>query len=113
MGTFDCGAQDLGLGVKTEGRPPLLLLVGIVFPRLLFPPTDSPKTEVANVVAVGGGEKDRGRSRFDDSCADEETAGDIHQEGRSVGTPKFPSCSESTTFNESDRPWNSPEFTEG
>ena len=66
MGTFNCGAQDLGLGLKAGVRPPLLLLVELVFPQLLLLLTDSPKTEVANVVVVGGGKKDRGRSLFDD-----------------------------------------------
>jgi len=57
-GTFNCGAQNLGLGLKAGGRLYpllLLLLVGLVFPQLLFPLIDFPKTEVANVVVVGGG----------------------------------------------------------
>ena len=73
MSTFDCGARDLGLGLRAGGRPPLLLLIGLAFPQLLFPLKDSPRTEVANVVVVGCGEKDRGRSRFEDGCADDET----------------------------------------
>ena len=75
VGTFNYGDQDSGLGLKAWRKTSVAAASRACVSAVAIPADRFSENRVANVVVVGGGEKDRGRSRrFDDGCADDGTA---------------------------------------
>lgn len=78
VGTFDCAARDLGLGLKAGSRPPLPS-TRVGFPPSLFPAMDLPKLafrgEAADIVVGVDGGKERGSDDSDPvrRCVDDGT----------------------------------------